>query len=104
MFGLFVESSWRIGIYIFGRLNDLTKFSGPSLSSFDIESEEVIKHQESEGLLVLSYLSSDNDDKMGTVCASNASFELSDMICWELGYRFGQWGRTRERPQFIAQQ
>ena len=71
---------------------------------FDIESQDVIKHQENEGLLLLSYQNSNNEDVMGTVCASNVSFLMSDMLCKQLGYRFGQWGRSRERPQFIAQQ
>ena len=82
----------------------ISPFTGPALSSFDIESEKVINHSENEGLLSLSYLDSDNTDKMGTVCSANFSFEMSDMICKKLGYQYGQWGRSLEREQFFTQQ
>ena len=79
-------------------------FSEPALSSFDIEREGLINHSENEGLLSLSYLDSDNKDKMGTVCSANFSFEMSDMVCKKLGYQYGQWGKSLEREQFITQQ
>ena len=90
-----------MNIFLVGKIQH---FSVPSLSSFDLESEAVIKHNGSDGLLTLSYLDSDNKEGMGTVCAANFSFEIADIICKKLGYQYGQWGKSRERKSFITQQ
>ena len=78
--------------------------SVPSLSSYDIESNTVVKHKEREGLLLLSYESANGEKTNATVCSPNFGFYLADHFCSKIGYKYGDFEQTGDIAQFITQQ
>lgn len=63
---------------------------------FDIESGNLFEKgiDKQKGTLMIY---NGERETRGTVCASNFDYRMADILCTELGYKYGnEWGRSRD--------